>query len=100
MWSIKIKKIIMFYFRHGGTVIGTRYGPGSGPIWLDEVRCVGTETSIANCSHNGLGVHNCVHREDVSVACLTSSVLNGMIAVRTSVIFRCILAVDYSTPSY
>ena len=45
------------------------YGEGSGPIWLDDVNCVGTESFISYCSHNGWGSHNCDHREDASVNC-------------------------------
>jgi len=55
--------------RYNGRVIANRYGPGTGPIWMDDVRCVGNETSIANCPHRGWGSHGCDHQQDVSVSC-------------------------------
>ena len=45
------------------------YGQGSGQIWLDELNCTGTESSIENCSHNEWGNKDCSHREDAGIEC-------------------------------
>ena len=48
-----------------------KYGPGneSSPILLENVQCDGTESSLAECPHDGWGKHNCAHNEDVSISC-------------------------------
>jgi len=71
---------IVVYFSYRGTAIGNRYGPGNGTIWLDNVQCIGSETSIADCPHGGLNTHDCFHSEDVSVSCGTSPVHYGNFA--------------------
>ena len=45
------------------------FGPGSGTILLDDVRCTGDEDSILECRHSAWGSHNCNHTSDVGVTC-------------------------------
>ncbi|XP_063968591.1 deleted in malignant brain tumors 1 protein-like [Lytechinus pictus] len=46
------------------------YGEGSGPIFLNEVECDGTESNIGNCSRSDYKVNDCDHSEDVGVSCI------------------------------
>uniref|UniRef100_A0A674IN61 SRCR domain-containing protein n=1 Tax=Terrapene triunguis TaxID=2587831 RepID=A0A674IN61_9SAUR len=45
------------------------FGSSSGPIWLDEVACDGTESSLLECKHRGWGVHSCDHHKPAGVTC-------------------------------
>ena len=40
-----------------------------GPFHLDDLNCTGDEQSLFQCSHNGLGIHDCGEYDDASVLC-------------------------------
>ena len=50
--------------------VGRGISHETGPIFLDDVHCRGNETKLADCVHNGVGVHSCDHRDDAGVICL------------------------------
>ena len=45
------------------------FGEGVTHIFFDNVQCNGTESTLLECSHQGLGVHDCQHSEDTGVVC-------------------------------
>ena len=58
------------YSTTGATVLSISDVPdGTGQIWLDNVDCFGTESSLFNCSANSVGNHSCGHDDDTGVAC-------------------------------
>ena len=51
-------------------------GSGTGQIWLNNVRCLGNETSLEQCPHDGFGNHNCNHYLDIGVECIGKTFYN------------------------
>ena len=45
------------------------YGTPPNPIFLDNLACMGTESSILNCPSSPRGFHQCDHSEDAGVQC-------------------------------
>lgn len=61
--------IILIYLFSGAVAhSNARFGQGTGFIFLDDVMCIGNETSIETCRFTTN--HNCVHSEDAGVQCV------------------------------
>ncbi len=41
-------------------------------IWLDDLRCLGTESKLIYCRANPIGVEDCSHTQDVALYCTGS----------------------------
>ena len=54
----------------GNSYWNAHFGQGSGPIWLDYVRCTGIESTLASCGHVGINITGrCNHHRDIGVRC-------------------------------
>lgn len=49
---------------------GASFGQGSGPIYLDDVTCSGTEARLIDCSYDR-STSDCSHSRDAGVTCGT-----------------------------
>ena len=61
----------------GGVEVLTdsQFGDGTGPIFLNQLQCTGTETSLLRCRQfTELGLHFCDHSQDVGVRCIGKEV--------------------------
>ncbi|XP_078421449.1 scavenger receptor cysteine-rich domain-containing group B protein-like [Cetorhinus maximus] len=48
---------------------GAAFSLGDAVIWLDEVKCTGSESFLSDCPSSSPAQSDCDHREDVSVIC-------------------------------
>ena len=51
-------------------VVNAGFGKGTGPVFLDDIKCRGNETNILSCPQLPKDTtHNCRHSEDAGVQC-------------------------------
>lgn len=70
------------YLISDAIAIFSGYEVGTGQIWLDNVRCRGTEARLISCSSNTLGIHNCEHSDDAGVRCIGTECMQGAIRLQ------------------
>src|SRR5690606_37222903 len=56
-------------FSGAGSAPTTGFPDGVDPIFMDDVACVGSESSLASCPFAGWGVENCWQGEDIGLHC-------------------------------
>uniref|UniRef100_A0A8D2AIB4 SRCR domain-containing protein n=1 Tax=Sciurus vulgaris TaxID=55149 RepID=A0A8D2AIB4_SCIVU len=78
LWSLPAAQVVCRQVGCGAALAAPRsglFGHGSGPIFLDDVRCTGNESNLGQCHHLGLSVHNCGHQEDAGAVCSDLSII-------------------------
>lgn len=69
MCLIKVNVFHKKTYRFAEAFGGASYGEGIGSVMMNNVRCVGNEIDIGDCSFDGWRSGNCSHSKDVGVSC-------------------------------
>ncbi|XP_054660915.1 antigen WC1.1-like [Grus americana] len=72
LWDIDDAAVVCKQLGCGSAVKAHEYryfGPGSGPIWMFDVQCHGTESALSDCRNKERSQQYCDHSEDAGVTC-------------------------------
>ena len=61
--------MIIFLYISAIPVFWGAFGEGTGPTFLNNLVCTGTESSLLSCSHREVGTTYCRRVENVGVIC-------------------------------
>uniref|UniRef100_A0A6J0USU5 Scavenger receptor cysteine-rich domain-containing protein DMBT1-like n=1 Tax=Pogona vitticeps TaxID=103695 RepID=A0A6J0USU5_9SAUR len=79
-WDLDDARVVCRYLGCGTALSaprGSRFGQGSGPIWLDGINCTGSESAVSKCAAKTWGDHDCTHTEDAGVICAELRLADG-----------------------
>ncbi|XP_026166473.1 lysyl oxidase homolog 3B isoform X1 [Mastacembelus armatus] len=71
-WNLQSASVVCRELGFGSAkeaLTGARMGQGMGPIYMNEVKCLGQEKSIWNCPFRNITSEDCKHMEDAAVRC-------------------------------
>nr|XP_019953641.1 PREDICTED: lysyl oxidase homolog 3 isoform X2 [Paralichthys olivaceus] len=71
-WNLQSASVVCRELGFGSAkeaLTGARMGQGIGPIYMNEVKCLGQEKSIWNCPFKNITSDDCKHMEDAGVRC-------------------------------
>ena len=59
-------------FLHVGTSLlnSLPFGSGSGPLFIEQLECSGSELNLMDCMEVTLRRETCTHADDVSIQCI------------------------------
>lgn len=80
-WDIRDARVACRQLGFIDAVRPADFGSGTGPIYLDDLACTGSETRLEDCTHNGVGIHNCYHFEDAGVVCNSKMLLKSFVVI-------------------
>ncbi|KAM4703085.1 uncharacterized protein WCC33_011668 [Rhinophrynus dorsalis] len=72
LWSMENAQVICRQLNCGDAISmnGNGFsGAGTGPIWLDNVKCNGNEKALKDCDSSPWGLYECNHEEGAGVVC-------------------------------
>ena len=72
-WSNLDAVVVCRQFSHGSmhalALHGAHFGPGTGPIHLNNLLCTGNERILTDCTHSITTNSHCTHNQDAGVIC-------------------------------